>query len=95
VAELKKTKAKLIWASTTPVPEAGPKAGRRPEDVPKYNEAAAKVMTENGVAIDDLYGFALPKVKELQRPQNVHFSPKGSQTLGEQVAASIKAALGK
>lgn len=94
VATLKTTGAKLIWCSTTPVvPET---AGRLPEDVIKYNEAAARVMNAAGVAIDDLYAYALPRLGDgNQLPKNVHFSPAGSKMLAEKVAAEIAARLPK
>jgi len=93
VVRMKKTGAKLIWCSTTPVPEGA--KGRVVGDAVKYNAVAAKVMEKHGVAIDDLYALAKPRLKELQRPANVHFSPEGSKALAAQVAKSILAALGK
>ena len=50
-------------------------------------------MQKHGVAIDDLYSFALPRLAEIQLPANVHFKPEGSQQLADQVAASIMKAL--
>jgi len=93
VLRLKKTGAKLIWASTTPVPEGA--KGRVPGDEVKYNAVAKKVMERHGVALNDLYAFAKPRLKDIQLPANVHFKPEGSQALAEQVAKSILAALGK
>jgi acyl-CoA thioesterase-1 len=52
-------------------------------------------MDENGVAIDDLYAFALPRLKEIQQPVNVHFTPAGSKLLAGQVAESILKVLEK
>ncbi|MCX8037780.1 MAG: SGNH/GDSL hydrolase family protein [Candidatus Sumerlaeia bacterium] len=95
VGRLKKTGAKLIWASTTPVPEGKLNPPRSNADVIAYNAIAKKIMDENGVAIDDLYAFALPRLKEIQRPANVHFTAEGSKALAQQVAASILNALGK
>lgn len=95
VKTLKGTGAKLIWASTTPVPEAKVNPPRRDADVVAYNALAKKIMQENDVAIDDLYAFAQPRLKELQLPANVHFTAKGSQALAERVAASIAKALPK
>ncbi len=92
VKRLKKTGAKLIWCSTTPVPE-GCSPPRSNEDVLAYNAVAKKIMEKNGVEIDDLYAFALKQLDKIQRPANVHFSPKGSTVLAEQVAASIAKAL--
>lgn len=91
VARMKQTGAKLIFATTTPVPEGA--AGRIPSDAEKYNAAALRVMQKHGVAIDDLYTFALPKLAEIQLPANVHFSPEGSKVLAGAVAASITSAL--
>ena len=93
VERLKKTGATLIWCSTTPVPEGS--NGRKVGDSVAYNTIAAKVMQAQGVAIDDLYTFAKPRLDEIQLPANVHFSPEGSATLAGQVSAEIKKALAK
>jgi acyl-CoA thioesterase-1 len=95
VKRLKATGAGLIWASTTPVPEGTLSPPRRSEDVLVYNAAAKRVMDENQIPIDDLYAFALPRLSEIQRPANVHFTSEGSEALATQVAASTERALGK
>jgi lysophospholipase L1-like esterase len=91
VARMKKTGAKLIFATTTPVPDGSP--GRIRGDERTYNEIALRVMQKHGVMIDDLYAFALPRLAEIQLPANVHFKPEGSKQLADQVAASIRKAL--
>lgn len=91
VVRLKKTGAKLIWCTTTPVPEGS--AGRVADDSIKYNALALKVMQEHGVAVDDLHAFASERLKDIQLPANVHFSPAGSKVLAEQVAKSITEAM--
>jgi len=91
VARMKKTGAKLIFATTTPVPEGS--AGRIKGEEIKYNEIALRVMQKHSVTIDDLYAFALPRLAEIQLPENVHFKPEGSKQLANQVAASILKAL--
>ena len=91
VARLKKTGAKLVWRSTTPVP-AGAK-GRVVGDSAKYNAVAKRVMDEHGIAIDDQYAFALKRLEEIQRPANVHFTPDGSWVLAKQVVAAINKVL--
>lgn len=93
VKQMKATGATLIWCSTTPVPEGAD--GRVPGDEVKYNQAAARVMKENQVAIDDLCAHARPELKRIQRPANVHFSDEGSEFLARKVAASIEAVLPK
>ena len=93
VTRLKKTGAKLIFATTTPVPEG---TGFRVKgDAPKYNVAAERVMKKHGVMINDLYSSTLPRLGELQRPRNVHFTEAGSQLLAQQVADSILKAIEK
>lgn len=94
VKQLRATGAKLIWATTTPVPDGGILSPtRRFDDVAIYNAAAKKVMQENDVAIDDLHAAVLPKVASLQIPHDVHFTKEGSQFLAAHVAASIEAQL--
>jgi len=94
VGRMKKTGAALVWCSTTPVPE-GCSPPRTNEDAIAYNAVAKKIMDAEGIAIDDLYAFALPQLDKIQRPANVHFSPEGSAVLAKQVAASILKALDK
>ena len=91
VATMNKTGAKVIFATTTPVPAGSP--ARKLDDQKQYNEVALAVMKKHGVAIDDLHAFALPKLAEIQLPANVHFKPEGSKQLGQQVAAEIKKTL--
>lgn len=93
VARLQKTNAKLIWCSTTPIPEGS--NGRVADESVEYNAIALKVMQEHGIAVDDLHAFALPKLADIQLPKNVHFTDSGSRVLAGQVAASIRSALPK
>ena len=93
VARFQTTGAALIWCSTTPVPAGKLDPPRLPDDVIKYNAIAQKVMTKNGVAIDNLFAFALPRLADIQLPHNVHYTKEGSAELAKQVAASIEGAL--
>jgi acyl-CoA thioesterase-1 len=93
VKRMKATGAKLIWATTTPVPEGS--GGRAAGDEVKYNEAASRVMKDEGVKTDDLHALCLPNLEAWQRPQNVHFTAAGSGDIAVIVAAEIEAALKK
>lgn len=95
VAKLKKSGAKLIFATTTPVPDAKQTPMRVTSDVVKYNAVALKVMKEEGVAVDDLYEAILPRIAKVQKSANVHFNAQGSKILGDQVVASVLEALKK
>jgi lysophospholipase L1-like esterase len=93
VAKLQATGAKLVWCTTTPVPEGS--AGRVEGDEAAYNAAAKRVMADAKIPTDDLAGFLSSRVTEFQTPHNVHFSAAGYHALGEKVAESIRAQLKK
>ena len=95
VATLKKTGAKLIWATTTPIPDGELNPPRKFGQVKEYNDIAARVMAENGVAIDDLNAYITPQLATLQKPRDVHFTTAGSEYLARQVAGEIGKALAK
>ena len=96
VARLRATGAKVIWASTTPVPLGGNLApNRRFADVAIYNAIAARVMRETGVAIDDLNAVVTPHFEKVGRPRDVHFTEEGYAILGAAVAQSVGAQLPK
>jgi acyl-CoA thioesterase-1 len=88
--ELQASGAQVIFATTTPVPEGDVRPFRDPEDVVKYNAAAWGVMSELGIPINDLHGFALPRLAEIQHPANVHFTPEGSRLLAERVVEGVR-----
>lgn len=88
VARLKKTGAKLIWATTTPVPEK--EAGRILGDDIKYNAIAARIMKENNIVTNNLHSQALKRLPEIMnKPGDVHYTKKGYAYLAEKVAAEI------
>jgi hypothetical protein len=85
--------AKLIFATTTPVPEGEPR--RRSVDSMRYNRIARQILSQNPeVAINDLYGYTLPNHAKWQiAPGNVHFNEAGKRTQGKLVAEIIRKAL--
>jgi acyl-CoA thioesterase-1 len=93
VGKLKSTGAKLIFATTTPYPDVGLKPLRKPGMYKKYNKVALKIMKENGIEVNDLCAFVIPRMEELMRPNNVHFTEKGSEALAKQVVAKISKVL--
>ncbi|MBI4890694.1 MAG: glycoside hydrolase N-terminal domain-containing protein [Acidobacteria bacterium] len=89
VQRLKKTGARLVWATTTPVPDNEP--GRFKGDEVRYNETARRIMRENGIPVDDLYEHMLPHAGELAlKPGNVHYSEAGYAFLARRVAAAVE-----
>jgi lysophospholipase L1-like esterase len=93
VTRLKATGAKVIWASTTPVPPDTKDGPTATQQIVEKNEIAAKVMTKLGVAVDDLFGFITPQVAKVQNPKDVHFTAEGYDLLGGEVARSITGVL--
>lgn len=94
VSRLQKTRATLIFATTTPLARDTEGKFRRVAGAENaYNDAAKKVMNENGVKVNDLHAHALAKIESIQSKDGVHFTAEGSQFLARQVAASISEAL--
>ena len=80
------TKAKLIWATISLVPE-GAKGRIKGVEV-EYNRVAEKIMKDNQIMIDDQYALSLEHPKE-QREANVHFFEEGKERQAKQVAQHI------
>ena len=82
-------KARLIFATTTPIPEGEP--GRLVGDAQKYNRSALKVLKAfPEVIINDLYAFTKPNHKNWwQEAGNVHYNDIGRKAQGNQVAQHI------
>jgi len=87
VKALKGSGAKLIWATTTPVPDG--EAGRIKGDELKYNTVAAKIMSANKIPVNDLHAHMTKRIKEFGKKGDVHFDKAGSKYLAEKVAAEI------
>lgn len=88
VDRLTATGAKLVWATTTPVPDT--KDGKYTgAPIVERNAVAAKVMAEEGVSVNDLFAAIEPQLATLQNPDDVHFNAAGYDFLGEKVASVI------
>ncbi|MCC6796912.1 MAG: beta-galactosidase trimerization domain-containing protein [Candidatus Hydrogenedentes bacterium] len=95
VQRLRCSGAALVWASTTPVAfdVYVDGLGVEKKSVPIYNDIASQVMKEFQIPVDDLYGYALPRLIKLQTHDGVHFTDAGSEALADSVATSIRQAL--
>jgi lysophospholipase L1-like esterase len=93
VTRLKATGARLVWASTTLVPEG--EVGRFPGDDAIYNAIAKRVMNRHRIPVNDLHATSKGFPPDwFVGPGDVHFTSKGSAKLADQVAAEISALLG-
>lgn len=93
VKKLKATGAKLIWASTTPIPpdtKDGPEASAA---IVEKNRIAAEIMKKNMVHVNDLFAFITPELSKVQNPMDVHFKGGGYDMLGRQVAFEVEKVL--
>jgi hypothetical protein len=87
-------KAKLVFATTTPVPKEEP--GRFAGDEVRYNKIALNVLKKyKCIAINDLHSFSLPIIQKYSEGVgNVHYSPEGQRLQGMEVASVIAKQLG-
>jgi hypothetical protein len=98
ISILRKTGAKLIWASTTPVPgDILGQYARKESDADLYNQAALEVMKRHpDILINDLYGVVTGSnaFDAWRGSGNVHFYKEEElQALGQAVAKGIQNAL--
>lgn len=96
------TRAKIIFALTTPVDERRQAASkaygrvvRRSADITRYNLAARKIATAAGVSINDVNALAdrIGTGDILRESDGIHLSNFGQLVIGRQVAGVIETAL--
>ena len=85
--------AKIIFALSTAVVEewALPEFMRLNSDIEKYNEVAKRVLSQKGVAINDLYTVSAAFDNSLHADW-VHFNDEGSEILARAVCEKIRSA---
>lgn len=94
VRRMKETDARLVFATTTPVPPGDVRPHREPRDSVEYNAVALEVMAAEGVDVNDLFAFASAYPEPIQREADVHFTKEGSAALGARVTEAILEAAG-
>lgn len=88
VTRLKKTGARLVWASTTPMPQGSAQYPAGQSE--KLNALATPRIRQHGIPIDDLFATASkPEVAQYQNPGDVHYKDPGYDLLGAEVARTI------
>lgn len=87
-------KAKLIWATTTPVGE-GPELKIAPitERVKARNQIAAELIAKEKIPVNDLFALVLDHPEYFSK-DGIHASPAGITAQATQVAAAIEKRLG-
>lgn len=89
VKGLKATGAKLIFATSTPLP-LKPQEQMDDNDIKQKNDIARQIMQENGVLVDDLYSVINANLGQYQEPNDCHLTNNGYKALGEHVAKTIE-----
>ena len=91
--QLKKTGAKIIFATTTPTMFFGKLTPNGciwdNKDIEYYNKRITELLENRVDAINDLYNLVLPRMKECICEDLVHLSETGKAVLGQAVADII------
>ena len=84
--------AKLVWGSITPLRGDH----RNNQVIALRNEIAAKVMKENGIAVDDLHAVVAGRddVRSDNKGDMYHYNGKGYNVLAEQVSGFLAKLMG-
>jgi hypothetical protein len=81
---------RLIWANTTPVKSDASNGATNPR-IEERNAIAEGQVRAAGISIDDQHKLMTQHPDLYQDP--IHFGPRGADIMGDQAAASIRAAL--
>ena len=88
VVRLKETKATLIFATISYVPEG--EAGRFFGDDKRYNKVALRIMKKHNIQINKLNGISRRVHKNHKKAEgDVHFTPEGYELLAKKVTDKI------
>jgi lysophospholipase L1-like esterase len=88
VGRLKATGARLVWVTTTPVPEGALEYVEGSVD--RLNQIAASIMKEQQIDVLDLHGAVAPVIGQYQIHKNCHFKQEGYDFLGTRIAETAR-----
>lgn len=88
---LRSTGARIVFAATTPVRDGA--VGLDNGTISKYNEAIARLMTGEGIPVNDLYSVVYPSRDQYIVEDLVHLSEPGIAACAKAVAHAVKKAL--
>ena len=90
-AEMKKSGAKILFATTTPVNDAFSKVSN--EDVNRYNAAVLEFLKPENIPINDLNRLIGQDKFNLIAEDLLHLSPKGIELAAQQTAELLESFL--
>ena len=88
INELNRTGAKIIFATTTPVPLDA--VGRSNAEIDKYNAAAIEIMLDNKIEVNDLNSHIKEDLASNISEDGLHLSDKGFKLCADEVISKIK-----
>jgi hypothetical protein len=88
LAEIRKTDARIIWASTTAVDIRNPNCSNG--DIDAYNKAAAELMRRESIEINDLNAIVKKDIGHYISNDYVHLSSDGVNACIEAIARIIR-----
>jgi lysophospholipase L1-like esterase len=87
INELQRVNAKIIFATTTPVPVDA--IGRSNAEIDAYNSAVIKLMAQYGIEVNDLNSVVKKDLAGNISEDRLHLSDKGYQLCAEQVVGLL------
>ena len=97
LARLRRTGAKIIWATTTPVHPERPFLDTawswRSEEIDPYNAAAVRLMQSERVPVNDLHGIVASNLAAYLGDDMVHLSEAGQEACARAVLKAVEALL--
>lgn len=88
INELKRTGAKIIFATTTPVPVDA--AGRSNAEIDSYNDKAVELMEKNNIEVNDLNALIKEDMDSYICEDRLHLTELGYKKCAEKAAETIK-----
>lgn len=97
LAILRRTGAKIIWATTTPVhpnrPFQDTETSWRNHEIDRYNRAAEELMRRERIPVNDLHRLVLSHVDEYLEEDMLHLSDAGQAACARAVAEAVRRVL--
>lgn len=84
-------RAKIIWATITPVNPALPTT--KNEDIDEYNEVARKIMEKHGIPVNDLHATMAAHPEYIRPDDLIHETEEGARVLAKQIKEAVLNAL--
>lgn len=90
---LKKTKANIIWATTTPVHPDRPFTDKdwawKNEEISLYNESSLAIMNQYNIPVNDLNSIVGSNIDKYLSEDKLHLSELGQIKCGQAVAKAV------